>query len=571
MKHRLQKTAKSARAWLPAALLAVLALGGLAAYSATAGSRPQKPKIGSKPAKRTNQTSATFRYKSRGATRFRCRLDAAKAYRACPKARISYRRLAPGPHTFRVRAVDKKRRSSGAATYSWWIDPTAPTVASITRTDASPTKANPLRWTVVFSEPVRNVGIGNFALVTSGIGAVVPSITSVVPSGRSPSSTWTVSAATTGTAGSNSGSVRLYLTAKGTIRDAANNLLGGLVPVPGSAYTFDTTAPSAAGISITRSGPSPTNAGAVTWTVDFGEAVAGVSAAHFSLAQAGLTGTPAITSVSGSGSTRTVTASTGAETPSGSGTLQLRLASAVFIADLAGNGLTGALPVSGATYGIDKLGPPLAFTVKPPDPNPVATSQFAWTSPGSAVHHYECSTENGPFGPGVPSVGGPPRPCASPLSYVVATTNNGQHQFAVRAYDVLGNFTEISYKWKVPAGSIQSFTMRGDATGDLFPGAPPEPIAVELGNPNSVPIYVTAVTVAIASIDVSGCAPGTNFELTQSDVSAAQPVQIPAGATVTLPAQGVSAPKIALRNLPVNQDACKNAKLTLSFSGSAHS
>jgi hypothetical protein len=48
-------------------------------------------------------------------------------------------------------------------------------------------------------------------------------------------------------------------------------------------------------------------------------------------------------------------------------------------------------------------------------------------------------------------------------------------------------------------------------------------------------------------------------------------VRVPAGGSVTLPMQGVSAPTIRLLNLPVNQDACKNARFSLSYSGSAHS
>jgi hypothetical protein len=36
-----------------------------------------------------------------------------------------------------------------------------------------------------------------------------------------------------------------------------------------------------------------------------------------------------------------------------------------------------------------------------------------------------------------------------------------------------------------------------------------------------------------------------------------------------LPAVGVAAPTIQLRDLPVNQDACQSASFPLSFSGSA--
>ena len=54
------------------------------------------------------------------------------------------------------------------------------------------------------------------------------------------------------------------------------------------------------------------------------------------------------------------------------------------------------------------------------------------------------------------------------------------------------------------------------------------------------------------------------------DASAAKPLVVPAGGVVTVPSQGVLPPTIALRDLPVNQDACQNARFPLSFSGSAH-
>jgi hypothetical protein len=580
MISRLTTTAKSAGAWMPLALLGVLALGSWTAWTAFAApTGPPTPTIGSKPANPTNSSTATFTYTSAGATNYQCKLDSALIFTPCPTSGITYGStllpLSPGSHTFQVLAVDNKGKASSPASYTWVIDKTAPTVSSIVRADANPAKATSLRWTVTFSEPVRNVATGNFALVTSGLTGTAPTVSAVAPSGTAPSSTWTVTASTTGTTGTNNGTIGLNLTSKGSIQDAATNPLAGSVPITGEAYNFDTTAPTTSGVTITRSSANPTKAASVSWTVTFPEAMSGGSAANFSLVATGLSGTPAITAVTGAGTTRTVTASTGTGTPSGSGTLQLRLSSACGLTDLAGNALTGALPVSGPTYAVDKLAPPLALTSKPPDPNSVSTSTFTWTSLPAAADfdHYECSTENGPFSTQVQSQGGSPQPCTSPLTYVVGTTNNGQHQFDVRAYDVLGNFTQVTYTWKVAVGSGQNFTMTGNAVDQLFPGAAARNIAVTLTNPNSVPIFVTEVLVTITgnSKSASGCVTADNFDLTQSDVSSTTPVQVPANGSVTLPAQGVSAPRIAMPNLNVSQDACKNASLTLSYTGSAHS
>jgi hypothetical protein len=570
---RFPKTAKSPKALVPLALLGVLAMGW-ASWTALAATGPPAPTITSSPANPTSATTATFVYNSAGATGYQCKLDAALLFTPCPSSGITYGSallpLPQGTHSFQVFATDKQGRTSATTSYSWVIDRAAPTTSSIIRAGANPTKASPLRWTVTFSEPVRNVTTGNFALVTGGLGGTPPSITSATPSGTSPSTTWTVTAATTGTTAGNAGSIGLNLASKGTIQDAAGNPLAGSVPVVGEAYIFDTTAPTTGAVTIVRSSSSPTNAASVSWTVTFGEPVNGGGTSNFALTAGGLSGT-SISSVTGAGATRTVTASTGA----GSGTLQLRLSSASGISDLAGNALTGAVPVNGPTYDVDRAAPPVAFTTRPPDPNATSTSTFAWISQPSAAdfHQYECSAENGPFSTQVQSQGGSPQPCSSPLTYVVGTTNNGQHQFAVRAYDVLGNFTQITYTWKVAAGSGQNFTMSGDAVGQLFPGAPAKNIAVTLTNPNPVPIFVTDVqaTITANSKSSAGCSTAANFVVTQSDVSSATPVQVPANGFVTLPAQGRSAPTIEMPNLDVSQDACKNASLTLSYTGNAHS
>jgi hypothetical protein len=70
--------------------------------------------------------------------------------------------------------------------------------------------------------------------------------------------------------------------------------------------------------------------------------------------------------------------------------------------------------------------------------------------------------------------------------------------------------------------------------------------------------------------DPEGCDSADNLELTQSSASSSAPLRIPARGSVSLPAQGVSAPSIRLRELPVNQDACQRAHFPLAFSGEAH-
>ena len=258
--------------------------------------------------------------------------------------------------------------------------------------------------------------------------------------------------------------------------------------------------------------------------------------------------------------------------------LQLNLSTVAGIADAVGNALASGLNGTGSAYQIDKVVPAPVVDTKPPDPNSVSTSNFTWHD-GEAGVTYLCSTENGAFAGTVHGADGPDQSCASPLTYVVQTTNNGQHQFAVEAVDAAGNVSSVVlYSWKVDKGSIQDFTMDGSAIGLLFPGGTARTIAVTLHNPNDVPIFVTAVAVAVHGSDLPVGCTSADFQLVQATIPAAG-VQVPANGSVTLPAQGATAPTVQMVNrqdvVPGdgtgNQNACRNATFQLDYSGSAHS
>ena len=101
-------------------------------------------------------------------------------------------------------------------------------------------------------------------------------------------------------------------------------------------------------VSINRLDANPTTAASVQWLVTFSESVSGVTSGNFALASGnGLTGA-AITSLTGSGATRTVTATTGS---GGGGTLGLNLTSATGIKDAATNNFPATgLPIVGQVY-----------------------------------------------------------------------------------------------------------------------------------------------------------------------------------------------------------------------------
>ena len=221
--------------------------------------------------------------------------------------------------------------AAGRTGQTYTIDRTTPTATSINRADDSPTNAESVAWTVTFSEDVTGVDAGDFDLVPAGVSDAL--ITGVTGTG----STWTVTAST----GTGSGTLGLDLDDDDSIADALGNALAGPGTtgahdgsLTGQVYAIDKTAPTA--MSIDLADASPTSAGSVAWTVTFSEDVTGVGAGDFDLVPAGVSGA-SITGVTGSGSTWTVTASTG----TGDGTLGLNLTDDDSITDTVGNALAG--------------------------------------------------------------------------------------------------------------------------------------------------------------------------------------------------------------------------------------
>jgi len=161
----------------------------------------------------------------------------------------------------------------------------------------------------------------------------------------------------------------------------------------------------------------------------------------------------------------------------------------------------------------------------------------------------------------------------------------GSHTFRVRARTRRGKLSRpASYTWVIESQTpgtvpsptvptptpVQRFSISGSPSGSLYPGGPALPIPLTLYNPNAEPLEVTSLTVSVAG-SPPGCESASNIGLTQSSASQLTPVVVPADGSVTLPAQGVTAPTVRLVELPSNQDACKEASFPLSYSGSAHS
>jgi hypothetical protein len=221
----------------------------------------------------------------------------------------------------------------------------------------------------------------------------------------------------------------------------------------------------------------------------------------------------------------------------------------------------GESAATSSSWTVDTVAPPApVITDKPTDPTTDSNVSFRW-SDVEAGTTFQCSLENGAW-----------TACSSPRSWQLDTGNSGQHQFAVRALDAAGNASapaSYSFKYQQDTGGKQPFAISGSASGLLI--GVWKPITVTVTNSNKQAIYVTSLTVAVdPAKDPAGCPSGTNLELRQPDVSSTNRLTVGPGASVTLPAQGVSTPEIRLKNLPsVNQDACKGTSFALSYSGTA--
>jgi hypothetical protein len=99
----------------------------------------------------TKDHSATFAFTSNepGST-FKCSKDSG-TYWSCTSPKV-YSWLASGVHTFSVQAIDPAGNVSSAASYTWTIDNTKPTV-TITSGPADPTGSSSATFTFTASEP----------------------------------------------------------------------------------------------------------------------------------------------------------------------------------------------------------------------------------------------------------------------------------------------------------------------------------------------------------------------------------------------------------------------------------
>jgi len=253
-----------------------------------------------------------------------------------------------------------------------------------------------------------------------------------------------------------------------------------------------------------------------------------------------------------------------------------------------GLGLAGSKPVrvapqlgAGAVPGKGEEAPRTSFLESPPPVSVAAEAQFRFHVPprgqrpspapsgppaGAATptRRFKCSLDQGRW-----------IACSSP--HRLTGLALGRHSFSVRALSGAGRTGPAnSYSWRrtEPAPAQQEdgpkpFSIELlEQLEELLPGHPPQDVPVRVTNPNPVAIEVTSLTVAVAK--GSQACPPENFSSTPSSASPATPLVVPAGASAALPTATISAPTIAMLNLPANQDPCQGAAVPLAFSGEAH-
>lgn len=198
------------------------------------------------------------------------------------------------------------------------------------------------------------------------------------------------------------------------------------------------------------------------------------------------------------------------------------------------SGFTGAITLAG--YGNYPTGTSVTFT-----PNP-ATG----TSASMQVNTNASTTPTGTY-----------------TLYVVGSASvNGSTQYQYANTQLI-----------VSAFSGQPFTIAGNLSGTLAPGAPPKPLNLSLANPNSRSLSITGLTVTIKAVTKAANVTAT---CTTSDYAVIQysgpyPLTLAAGQTATLIQLGVptaSQPKLQMLDTKVSQDGCKGATLTLAYAGS---
>jgi len=205
--------------------------------------------------------------------------------------------------------------------------------------------------------------------------------------------------------------------------------------------------------------------------------------------------------------------------------------------------------------------PPPAPTITSGPASDTSATDAVFLFASSTSSAFECRLDSSPR-----------QPCASRAEYVGLAL--GGHTFCVRAVDAASVASaEVCFAWTVhdvvslppPVGS---FGISGSLLTTLSPGVG-GPLALTVSNPSDVDLRVTALIVTVLpGSSRPGCDGPSNLQVAQSNAADGSiAIVVPAHESVTLPAQGATAPRVSMLDLVTNQNACKHAAFALSYSG----
>ena len=123
--------------------------------------------------------------------------------------------------------------------------------------------------------------------------------------------------------------------------------------------------------------------------------------------------------------------------------------------------------------------------------------------------------------------------------------------------------------------TVRTFTVSGDLNGALAPGVT-LPLPLSVANPNKKPVSVTNLSVGVQGVTRTAWATSHGLACGPNDYAVTQysgpyPLSVPGTSTQSLGQLGVPSsqwPRVTLLNRPTNQDGCKGATVTLTYSGS---
>jgi hypothetical protein len=206
--------------------------------------------------------------------------------------------------------------------------------------------------------------------------------------------------------------------------------------------------------------------------------------------------------------------------------------------------------------------------------------------PGSAAAYTLQLTRNNFAGPITLSVlGGLPSGAAASFSPNPVTGASSTLQITTAANSPDGNYnlylvgsgqdatgkTQYGYAntQLVLDSTLKQFTLSGNLSDPLTPGTS-RVLDLKIFNPNTKPLSLTNVSVALVGVNRTADAISRNLPCTLADYTVIQyrgpyPVLAPPGPSSLT---GLGLPQIGMLDTSTNQDGCKGASLQLSYSGS---